>query len=239
MARRAAGARAKRKREAQWPNHPSAAPRRFPTSRRSPPRVSGVPGSCCGNALPPRRSTTRRRRTLRRPPPTPRASPRPHRGPRCPRCEPAVVSRGAVECAVDERVPRCARGVRGQGGGGGGRPLFASLVQAGNPAMMMGANQALAQRLLLGAQIKNAAALNTGKAVPKAVPNGSEAGHERTRGYRVGSGDGGDGTAFTRRCSTTPPGSQRFSTKDELALVPAGHLAVYQQQLYSILRTIL
>lgn len=54
-------------------------------------------------------------------------------------------------------------------------PLFASLVQAGNPAMMMGANQALAQRLLLEAQIKNAAALNTGKAVPKAVPNGSEA----------------------------------------------------------------
>ena len=54
-------------------------------------------------------------------------------------------------------------------------PLFASLVQAGNPAMMMGANQALAQRLLLEAQIKNAAALNAGKAVPKAVPNGSEA----------------------------------------------------------------
>ena len=53
--------------------------------------------------------------------------------------------------------------------------LFASLVQAGNPAMMMGANQALAQRLLLEAQIKNAAALNAGKAVPKAVPNGSEA----------------------------------------------------------------
>ena len=41
--------------------------------------------------------------------------------------------------------------------------------------MMMGANQALAQRLLLEAQIKNAAALNAGKAVPKAVPNGSEA----------------------------------------------------------------
>ena len=54
-------------------------------------------------------------------------------------------------------------------------PLLASLVQAGNPAMMMGANQALAQRLLLEAQIKNAAALNAGKAVPKAVPNGSEA----------------------------------------------------------------
>ena len=54
-------------------------------------------------------------------------------------------------------------------------PLFTSLVQAGNPAMMMGANQALAQRLLLEAQIKNAAALNAGKAVPKAVPNGSEA----------------------------------------------------------------
>jgi len=44
--------------------------------------------------------------------------------------------------------------------------------------MMMGANQALAQRLLLQAQIKNAAApaaINAGKAVPKAVPNGSEA----------------------------------------------------------------
>ena len=54
-------------------------------------------------------------------------------------------------------------------------PLFASLVQAGNPAMMMGANQALVQRLLFEAQIKNAAALNAGKAVPKAVPNGSEA----------------------------------------------------------------
>lgn len=57
-------------------------------------------------------------------------------------------------------------------------PLFASLVQARNPAMMMGANQALAQRLLLQAQIKNAAApaaINAGKAVPKAVPNGSEA----------------------------------------------------------------
>ena len=53
-------------------------------------------------------------------------------------------------------------------------PLFASLVQAGNPAMMMGANQALVQRLLFEAQIKNAmapAAINAGKA----VPNGSEA----------------------------------------------------------------
>ena len=53
-------------------------------------------------------------------------------------------------------------------------PLLASLVQAGNPAMMMGANQALVQRLLFEAQIKNAmapAAINAGKA----VPNGSEA----------------------------------------------------------------
>ena len=53
-------------------------------------------------------------------------------------------------------------------------PLFASLVQAGNPAMMVGANQALVQRLLFEAQIKNAmapAAINAGKA----VPNGSEA----------------------------------------------------------------
>ena len=53
-------------------------------------------------------------------------------------------------------------------------PLLASLVQAGNPAMMVGANQALVQRLLFEAQIKNAmapAAINAGKA----VPNGSEA----------------------------------------------------------------
>ena len=53
-------------------------------------------------------------------------------------------------------------------------PLFASLVQAGNPAMMMGANQALVQRLFFEAQIRNAmapAAINAGKA----VPNGSEA----------------------------------------------------------------
>ncbi len=53
-------------------------------------------------------------------------------------------------------------------------PLFASLVQAGNPAMMMGANQALVQRLFFEAQIKNAmapAAIDVGKA----VPNGSEA----------------------------------------------------------------
>ena len=53
-------------------------------------------------------------------------------------------------------------------------PLFASLVQAGNPAMMMGANQALVQRLFFEAQIKNAmapAAIDAGKA----VPNGSEA----------------------------------------------------------------
>ena len=53
-------------------------------------------------------------------------------------------------------------------------PLLASLVQAGNPAMMMGANQALVQRLFFEAQIKNAmapAAIDAGKA----VPNGSEA----------------------------------------------------------------
>ena len=92
----------------------------------------------------------------------------------------AVVSQRAVGGAVDvdERVPGALAAFGGNAAAAAAaaaNPLFASLVQAGNPAMMMGANQALAQRLLLEAQIKNAAALNAGKAVPKAVPNGSEA----------------------------------------------------------------
>ena len=104
-------------------------------------------------------------------------SPRPRRGPRWPRCRASRrFHAGAVGCAVDERVPRCARGVRGQGGGGGGEPAVRVAGAGGQPRDDDGRQPGFAaQRLLLEAQIKNRRGANTGKAVPKAVPNGSEA----------------------------------------------------------------
>ena len=195
-------AREKRRGSRRLANHPSAAPRRFPTSVARRQGFRGCPGSPPRRwPPPPRRSrTTRRRRRLRPPPASGRRLCRRVRARRVSRRWPSPPSFHSAQSEAPSTSTSAFPGVLAAFGGAAAaaaaNPLLASLVQAGNPAMMMGANQALARPPLRGADQERVAPAAQGRQGCAQRVRGF--GHERTRGYRVGGGDGGDGTAVLR-----------------------------------------